>query len=183
MQQLRGSALSRLVLVQRVMRGVGAEAALSPLPPRVLVVDDDAHMCEFVSRVMESAGYRVMTASDGTSALTTVAREGAPDLLLTDLKMPQMNGDELAARLRQSTPDLKVLYHTGFSQALFNNRGMLWEGEAFLEKPCGPAALIEGVSLLLFNCLAPTAAGLPEQASAMRSLLGDLAKNPPKDVV
>jgi two-component system, cell cycle sensor histidine kinase and response regulator CckA len=142
------------------MQAFGITATQPSLPPRILVVDDDAHMCEYVSRVMEAAGYRVTRASSGVAAMATVAEEGPPDLLLTDLKMPQMDGDELAAKLRQATPDLKVLYLTGFSQALFSNRAHLWEGEAFLEKPCAPAALIEGVPLLLFDCLAPDAAGL-----------------------
>lgn len=115
-----------------------------PEPPRVLVVDDEPQVCEYVSRTLEIAGYRVTTAESGAAALAAVAKHGSPDLLLTDLKMPQMEGDELAARLRQASPDLKVLYFTGFSQTLFDNRGMLWEGEAFLEKPSSPAALLEG---------------------------------------
>jgi two-component system cell cycle sensor histidine kinase/response regulator CckA len=165
------------------MKAFGSDATPDPLPPRILVVDDDAHMCEYVARVMEGAGYRVTTAPHAAGAIETVAAQGPPDLLLTDLKMPQMNGDELAARLRQSTPDLKVLYLTGFSQALFSTRTQLWEGEAFLEKPCAPAALLEGVSLLLFDCLAPTASGVTEHAASLRSLLGGLARNPRKDVV
>jgi two-component system cell cycle sensor histidine kinase/response regulator CckA len=151
--------------------------------PRILVVDDDAPMCQYVAHVMEAAGYTVTTAAGGPAALAAVGEHGAPDLLLTDLKMPQMNGDELAARLRQSLPDLKVLYLTGFSQALFSNRPQLWEGEAFLEKPCTPAALLEGVSLLLFNCLDQTATSVAEQPARLRSLLAWRATNPRKDVV
>jgi CheY-like chemotaxis protein len=93
-----------------------------------------------------------------------------------------MDGDELAARLRQSWPDLKVLYLTGYSQALFGNRALLREGEAFLEKPCSPAELLEAVSMLLFNRTSATVAELP-QAPAIRSLLTGLAKNPSRDVV
>jgi CheY-like chemotaxis protein len=93
-----------------------------------------------------------------------------------------MDGDELAARLRQSWPDLKVLYLTGYSQALFGNRALLWEGEAFLGKPCSPAELLEAVSMLLFNRTSATVAELP-QAPAIRSLLTGLAKNPSRDVV
>jgi two-component system, cell cycle sensor histidine kinase and response regulator CckA len=152
-------------------------------PIRVLVVDDEPQICEFVSRVLDDAGYQVTTAGDGPGAIALVAERGAPDLLLTDFMMPQMNGDELAARLRQSLPDLKVLYLTGYSQALFDNRALLWEGEAFLEKPCSPAELLEGVSMILFNRTAPAASGLPRQVAAIRSLLGGLAKNPGRDVV
>jgi CheY-like chemotaxis protein len=152
-------------------------------PIRVLVVDDEPQIRELVSRVLSDAGYKVTTAGDGPGAIAVVAEHGAPDLLLTDFRMPQMNGDELAARLRQSLPDLKVLYLTGYSQALFDNRALLWEGEAFLDKPCSPSELLEGVSMILFNHTVPTAAGLPQQVSAMRALLGGLAKNPGRDVV
>jgi two-component system cell cycle sensor histidine kinase/response regulator CckA len=150
---------------------------------RVLVVDDEPQICDLVRRVLEGAGYRVTTANSGAAAIEEVTQHGAPHLLLTDFKMPRMDGDELAARLRQTTPDLKVLYLTGYSQALFTNRGMLWEGEAFLEKPCGPAALLEGVAMLLFDRLSPAGAASPAQQAAIRSLLGGLAKNPGKDVV
>jgi hypothetical protein len=152
-------------------------------PIRVLVVDDEPQICEFVSRVLNDAGYQATIASDGPGAIAVVEEQGAPDLLLTDFRMPQMNGDELAARLRQSLPDLKVLYLTGYSQALFDNRAQLWEGEAFLEKPSSPSELLEGVSMILFNRTAPTSVSRPRQLAGMRSLLGGLAKNPGRDVV
>ena len=151
-------------------------------PLRVLVVDDEPQICEFVSRLLSDAGYQVTTAADGPAAIAAVEKHGAPELLLTDFKMPQMDGDELAARLRQSWPDLKVLYLTGYSQALFDNRALLWEGEAFLEKPCSPAELLEAVSMLLFNRTSATVAELP-RAAAIRSLLSGLAKNPSRVVV
>ena len=152
-----------------------------PTAIRVLVVDDEPQMCELVARIVTDAGYLVTTAGDGPGAIASVERRGPPDLLLTDLKMPRMDGDELAARLRQSTPDLKVLYLTGFSDALFVNRPVLWAGEAFLEKPCSPAALLEAMSLLLFERVKPAAETVARQ-SDVRLLLGGLGKNPRKDV-
>jgi CheY-like chemotaxis protein len=151
-------------------------------PIRVLVVDDEPQICDFAALVLRDAGYHVTTASDGPGAIEIVAQQGEPDLLLTDFRMPQMNGDELAARLRQYQPDLRVLYLTGYSQALFDNRPLLWEGEAFLEKPCGPAELLEGVSMLLFGHTIPHAPQLPSLA-AIRSLFVSLARNPGRDVV
>ncbi len=151
-------------------------------PIRVLVVDDEPQICEFVSRILSDAGYQVTTATDGPAAIAAVTEQAPPELLLTDFKMPQMDGAELAARLRQSLPDLKILYLTGYSQALFDDRALLWEGEAFLEKPCSPAELLEGVSMLLFNRTSATVVGVP-QAAAIRSLLAGLAKNPVRDVV
>jgi two-component system cell cycle sensor histidine kinase/response regulator CckA len=65
--------------------------------------------------------------------------------------MPQMQGDELARRLRQRQPALKVLYLTGYSDQLFKDKITLWEDEAFLDKPCSVKGLLEAVSLLLFG--------------------------------
>ena len=74
-----------------------------------------------------------------------VSTIGKLDLLLTDLLMPSMNGDELARRLRSKEPDLKVLYLTGFSDRLFAERTVLWQDEAFLA--CTVRGLLEAASL------------------------------------
>ena len=62
--------------------------------------------------------------------------------------MPQMSGDELARRLRQNQPGLKVLYLTGFSDQLFQEKNTLWQDEAYLDKPCSVLALLQAVSLI-----------------------------------
>jgi FixJ family two-component response regulator len=62
-----------------------------------------------------------------------------------------MHGDELARRLRAAAPDIHVLYFTGFSDTLFDGKSILWEYEAFLEKPVTVAGLREAASLLLFG--------------------------------
>lgn len=120
-------------------------------PLLVLVVDDDRAVREFVDRVLRDAGYRTMVAGSGPDAIELAAREPI-DLLLTDVNMPQMTGDELARRLRQTEQrGLKVLYLTGFSDRLFKEKVTLWEDEAFLDKPCGVKGLLQAVSLLLFG--------------------------------
>lgn len=117
-------------------------------PLRVLVVDDEEPILKFVDRVMREAGYETMTASDGPEAIERARTMGRIDLLLTDVMMPQMPGDELARRLRQDEPGLKVLYLTGFSDSLFKERITLWQDEAFLDKPCTVKGLLQAVSLL-----------------------------------
>jgi two-component system cell cycle sensor histidine kinase/response regulator CckA len=119
----------------------------------VLIVDDEEPLRRFVDRVLTQAGYTTATASDGPEAIEAAAKLGSFDLLVTDLMMPQMTGDELARRLRQSQPSLKVLYLTGFSDRLFKEKVTLWEDEAFLEKPCSIKGLMEAVALLLFRRL------------------------------
>ncbi len=118
---------------------------------RLLIVDDEQPVLHFVERVLREAGYQTAVAADGAEALNLVARLGEFDMLVTDMMMPGMNGAELARRLRQSQPGLKVLYLTGFSDKLFEEKVMLWDDEAFLDKPSSAAALRQAVSLLLFR--------------------------------
>jgi CheY-like chemotaxis protein len=119
--------------------------------PRVLIVDDEESIRLFVDRVLRDAGYDTKVAPDGERALEA-ARSFEPfGLLLTDMVMPGMNGDELARRLRLDYPDLKVLYLTGFADRLFSARPVLWANEAFLDKPVSVAGLREAVSLALFG--------------------------------
>jgi two-component system cell cycle sensor histidine kinase/response regulator CckA len=122
---------------------------------RILIVDDEMGIRNFVDRVLRNAGYTTEIAPDGPEALKICETSQAFDLLVVDLAMPVMRGDELARRLRQTFPMLKVLYITGDSDRLFQDKGTLWEGEAFVDKPCSPAVLVEAVSLLLVGHLPP----------------------------
>jgi CheY-like chemotaxis protein len=117
---------------------------------RVLVVDDEPGIREFVERTLQLAGHDTAVAADGAAALSIAAGSDQPfDLLLTDLRMPGMGGDELARRVRARQPEIKVLYLTGFSDQLFKDKGAMWEGEAYLDKPVSATGLLQAVSLLL----------------------------------
>ena len=119
--------------------------------PRVLVVDDEESIRAFASQALNRAGYQTIVASDGPEALR-LAREHAPiDLLLVDLVMPGMRGDELAKLIRQQEPALKVIYLTGFRSQLFKYRPALWENEALIEKPASVQTLLDRVSTSLFG--------------------------------
>ena len=122
---------------------------VKPSSVRVLIVDDEPSIISFVDQTMRRAGYQTYTAPNAKVALEICQTKGMPDLLLTDFKMPGMDGDALAARLRQREPDLKVLYLTGYADQLFSERGSLWRDEAFLEKPCTVNGLLEAVSMIL----------------------------------
>ena len=117
----------------------------------VLVVDDEEPVRKFVGRVLRDAGYRITVATDGPEAIKIAENLDVLDILVSDLMMPQMNGDDLARRLRQDRPQLKILYLTGFSDNLFKERVMLWEDEAYLDKPCSIKSLLQAVSLLMFG--------------------------------
>ncbi|HZR23924.1 MAG TPA: response regulator [Vicinamibacterales bacterium] len=133
---------------------VGARARVATHPAlRVLVVDDEEPVRRFVGRVLAEAGCTVTTAADGDEAVAIGGTGAAIDVLVTDLMMPHMNGDEVARRLRRQSPDIAVLYLTAFSDRLFAERMTLWEREAFLDKPGSIRAVLEAVSLLAYGRL------------------------------
>src|SRR5439155_2178848 len=117
----------------------------------VLIVDVECSVRQFGDRALREAWYTSTVLSDGPEAIKVAATLDPLDILVTDLMMPEMTGDELARRLRQSRQDLKVLYLTGYSDRLFKEKTTLWADEAFLEKPCSVKGLRQAVSLLLFG--------------------------------
>jgi len=117
-------------------------------PATILIVDDEEPIRRLVDRILQSAGYITRLAASGADALAIADGPGPIDLMVTDMMMPEMNGDEVARRLRQKYPALKVLYYTGFADRLFDEKGTMWEDEAYLEKPSGVRGLLEAVSLL-----------------------------------
>jgi CheY-like chemotaxis protein len=118
----------------------------------VLVVDDEAPIRLLERRVLEEGGYSVTEAGGGQEAIELLAHGAPLELLIADLDMPGLGGDEMVSRIRSLRPDLKVLYVTGHIDRLMDARP-LWEGEAFLEKPFSAAGLLEAVALLLFGRL------------------------------
>jgi two-component system cell cycle sensor histidine kinase/response regulator CckA len=115
--------------------------------PIVLVVDDEAPVRAVERRVLEHLGYSVLEATNGTDLVEVLAGGTRIDLLIADLDMPVVRGDEMARRVRRARPDLPVLYVTGHVDWLMEHP--LEEGEAFLEKPFTAAGLLEAVSRLL----------------------------------
>ena len=81
----------------------------------ILVVEDEPAVRQLVSAALERAGYRVLEARNGEKAMSLFdANEADIDLLLTDLRMPQMDGAELVRRLRSRAPGLKVICVSGY---------------------------------------------------------------------
>lgn len=119
--------------------------------PRVLVVDDEAGVRRFVQNALTQFGYAVTTAATGAEAIESFDREGAFDLLLTDFMMPNMRGHELAAALRRRQPWLKVVYFTGFSDALHEAHPDFSPDETVIVKPVTLAQLHDAVSLAIYG--------------------------------
>jgi CheY-like chemotaxis protein len=136
------------------MERVMSERTAAPVVV-VLVVDDQESIRKMERRILETAGYQVMEAGDGASAIALLDDDRPLDLLMADLEMPNLLGDEMARRIRAKRPDLKVLFVTGHADRLFTEQQILWEGQAFLEKPFTALGLLEAVSLLLHGRLQP----------------------------
>lgn len=127
--------------------------ARSKANPVVLVVDDEQPIRTAARRMLEADGYQVIEAENGMKAVEMLGDDRVVDVLMADLEMPELTGEEMARRLRATRHDLKVLYVTGHVDRLFTERPVLWEGEAFLEKPFTFNSLTEAMSLLLFGTL------------------------------
>jgi two-component system sensor histidine kinase EvgS len=102
----------------------------------VLLVEDESAVLRLSKIVLERFGYDVLTAATPGEAIQLFDNHQGPvHLLVTDVVMPEMNGRELAARLRASRPELKTLFVSGYSASALAPRGVLDEGVHFLQKP------------------------------------------------
>jgi two-component system, chemotaxis family, chemotaxis protein CheY len=100
---------------------------------RVLVVDDDESIGEFVSMALADDGYDVVTALDGAAALELIERE-RPDVILLDMRMPIMDGWEFARRYREMTgPHAPIIVVTAARDA--DDRAAQIEADGVLAKP------------------------------------------------
>ena len=104
--------------------------------PTVLVVEDDLTVRAGIRRLLEQAGYTVLEAENGAAALQVLEGSGAGSvsLVLTDLRMPVMDGRQLAAALARRQPSLPIVFMSGFTAQLMDLR-LVSPHLAFLAKP------------------------------------------------
>jgi len=108
----------------------------------VLVVDDSDGVRDTLGKLLEVAGYEVLTAAEGEAALALEEEHpGTIDLLLTDVIMPKMSGRELAEQMLERRPEMKVLFMSGYTENAIVRGGELEEGLHFLPKPATAKAL------------------------------------------
>ena len=124
---------------------VAAPAAAARGSETVLVVEDSDDFREIVDRILSQNGYQVLVAANGPDALERARQyPGHIDLLLTDMIMPHMLGTELAPRLVESRPDLRILYMSGFAQPGLGP-GAVPPEVSLLDKPFTEPALLARV--------------------------------------
>jgi len=112
----------------------------------ILLVEDVEGVRHLVKRMLESAGYTVLTAADGNEALLVLERHEAPvALIITDIVMPGMSGPTLAKEYERIRPGTRVLYMSGYTDDVVVRHGALQEGMHFLGKPFTAAEVIRKV--------------------------------------
>jgi PAS domain S-box-containing protein len=116
----------------------------------VLLVEDEEGVRALAEVVLERNGYKVLLARTAADAITIASTPGRTfDLLVTDVMMPKMSGPQLARRLRELRPDLKVLFMSGYTANAIVDQRLLEPGAPFLSKPFSPTSLALAVRSVL----------------------------------
>ncbi len=153
---------------------VEPEGKAVPMPihrgdERVLLVDDEESVRDVTRRILERLGYVVETAASAEQARRVIEVTGCPDLLLTDVIMPDESGPQLAEGLVDRCPSLPVLFISGFTGDELQRQGALRPGIAFLQKPYTPRELAERVRAVLDGTDQPGVVGAGEKLATVRS--------------
>ena len=112
----------------------------------ILLVEDEPLVRGVAAEVLRHQGYTVIEAANGVEAVEVALKSREPvDLLVTDVVMPLMGGKALADRLKESQPEIKILYSTGYTEDTALMREVAAHGSSVLQKPFGPTELAERV--------------------------------------
>jgi len=118
-----------------------------PMPPLILVVDDEPKIVRLARDYLEKNGFRVTTAADGQSALTIAHRE-KPDLVILDLMLPHIDGREVCRILRRES-DVPIIMLTALSEEIDQVTGLEIGADDYITKPFSVRALVARVRALL----------------------------------
>ena len=116
----------------------------------ILIAEDEESVLDLTREILESLGYKVLMARNADLAILLVEKyTGNIDLLLTDVVMPDMNGKELAERIRAIKPGIRCLHMSGYTADVIARQGILDEGIQFIPKPFSLAELASKVRDIL----------------------------------
>src|SRR5271154_4472786 len=114
---------------------------------RILIAEDEETLCAMCARALSTAGHDVKTACDGSEALDVLKREnGSFDLLLTDIRMPIMDGIALALASARDFPELTILLMTGFAEQRERASGLSAIAHDVISKPFSVADIRTAVA-------------------------------------
>jgi CheY-like chemotaxis protein len=149
-----------------------AAAPVEAARETILVVEDETNLRRLTRQFLENQGYTVVEAPDGAAAVQIcVAHQGIIHLMLTDVIMPGMNGRELAQRVAEIRPNMKVLYMSGYTENAIGHNGTLDAGITLLQKPFTLHALKAKVREVLDQTTLPQ-----EVAMSARAGIGSEAR-------
>jgi len=151
----------------------------SSVMPTIALVDDDRNILTSVSIALEAEGYRIMTYTDGASALEGF-KTSPPDLAILDIKMPRMDGMELLRRLRQKS-DMPVIFLTSKDEEIDELFGLKMGADDFIRKPFSQRLLVERVKAVLRRVTAKEG-GLTKEADAKVLERGLLRMDPERHI-
>ena len=147
--------------------------------PTIALVDDDRNILTSVSIALEAEGYRIMTYTDGASALDGF-KSSPPDLAILDIKMPRMDGMELLRRLRQKT-DMPVIFLTSKDEEIDELFGLKMGADDFIRKPFSQRLLVERVKAVMRRVTAKDGIN-PKEADAKVLERGLLRMDPERHI-
>jgi PAS domain S-box-containing protein len=126
--------------------------AIAETPPHetILMAEDEDDLRQITARVLTRAGYHVLAAAGGAEAIHLAQTHAGPiHLLLTDVIMPKMMGNEVAAQVKQRRPGIPVLYMSGYAEPVLTENGTLPDGVTIVEKPFTSHELLDRIRSIL----------------------------------
>jgi len=118
----------------------------------ILLVEDEPMLLEMTSSMLAELGYFVIEANSPLEAMEIAENYKEPiGLLMTDVIMPEMNGKELAEKIRLLHPNIRILYMSGYTSDIIGTCGMLYEGINFIQKPFNISSLSEKLSVCFYG--------------------------------
>src|SRR2546429_7063997 len=146
------------------------------MPHTILVADDDPHIREIICFALEKAGMTTLGVADGAAALQAVERR-APDLIVLDIGMPEMDGLEVCRRLRQRS-DVPVLFLSARDEEIDRILGLEMGGDDYVTKPFSPRELVARVNVILRRAISRAV----DKSSLTPLAQGDLSVDPEQHV-
>jgi PAS domain S-box-containing protein len=117
---------------------------------KIMVVEDEESLCALISKMLTDLGYNPVVFSHSKDALAYFEQGYRPDLIVTDVVMPELNGKQLIDKIRQINPEQKVLFMSGFTDETIAHHGVLDDDAPFIQKPFASSDIAFHIYQLLY---------------------------------